>query len=279
MNPDPQVQGKLAAAPLDFRLALTFSDAEHRAALGTLLAVYLEIREVLVECRDLGVAEVKLRWWEEEIGALYAGKPRHPLTVALWLHLPPLAGKQQTFLDLVTGTRMDIAGAGFGSFEDVKRYCYRHSGALAELSAVLAGARSDEALLAARLLGNSTRLADIAVRGTAEALRGRVYFAAEDMKAHGVDRHISGETHADAPVRALVKDYGERARAIQAEALAAVPASEQHAFASWRVMGALALKRVTKSEHTGSGTNAEPVELHPLSALLTAWRAARRTNP
>jgi 15-cis-phytoene synthase len=279
MNPDPQVEGKLAAAPLDFRLSLTFSDPGQRAALGALLAVYLEIREVLVECRDPGVAEVKLRWWEEEIGALYTGRPRHPLSVALWPHLAPLAGKQQTFLDLVTGTRMDIAGAGFGSFEDVKRYCYRHSGALAELSAMLAGARSDGALLAARLLGNSARLADIAVRGTAEALRGRVYFAAEDLKAHGVDQHISGETHADAPVKALVRDYGERARAMQVEALAAIPPSERFAFASWRVMGALALKRVAKSERTGSGTSAEPVELHPLSALLTAWRAARRTRP
>lgn len=279
MNPDPQVEGKLASAPLDFRLALAFSASEHRPALTALLAVYLEIREVLVECHDPGVAEVKLRWWEEEIGALYAGKSRHPLTAALWPHLAPLTSKQQTFLDLVSGTRMDIAGAGFGSFEDLKRYCYRHSGALAELSALLAGARSEQALLAARLLGNSTRLADIAVRGTAEALRGRVYFAAADLKAHGVDRHISGETHADAPVRSLVKDYGERARVMQAEALGSMPVAERPAFAGWRVMSALALKRVAKSERTGSDTSPEPVELHPLSALLTAWRAARRTRP
>lgn len=279
MNPDPHVEGKLAAAPLDFRLALTFSAAEHRAALTALFAVYLEIREVPVECCDPGVAEVKLRWWEEEIGALYAGKPRHPLTAALWPHLAPLAGKREAFLDLVSGARMDIVGAGFASFEDLKRYCYRHSGALAELSVVLAGARSGQALLAARLLGNGTRLADIAVHGTAEALRGRVYFAAEDLKAHGVDRHINDETHADAPVRNLVRDYGERARTLQTEALAGVPPSERPAFAGWRVMGALALKRVAKSARTGSGANAEPVELHPLSALLTAWHAARRNSP
>ncbi|HLW74324.1 MAG TPA: squalene/phytoene synthase family protein [Gammaproteobacteria bacterium] len=279
MNPADQAAAKVASASIDLRLSLTFLKPEHRATQAALHAVYLELREVPREVRDPGVAEVKLRWWEEEIGALYAGKPRHPLTVALWPHLPPLSGKQQAFLDLITGTRMDIASASFASFEDVKRYCYRHSGALAELSAVLAGAHSDEAQLAARLLGNSTHLADIAVRGTAEALRGRVYFAAEDLKAHGVDRHISGETHADAPVKALVKDYGERARAMQAEALAAIPALERDAFASWRVMGALALKRLAKSERTGSGTNAEPVELHPLSALLTAWRAARRRTP
>jgi len=271
MSPGSQVEDKLSAAPLDLRLALTFSAPEHRATLSALLAVYLEIREVLVECRDPGVAEVKLRWWEEEIGALYGNKARHPLTRALMPHLAPLAGKQQTFLDLVSGTRLDVTASGFASYEDLKRYCYHHSGALAELSTLLAGARSDEALLAARMLGNSTRLADIAVRGATEALHGRVYFAAEDLKKHGVDKHISGETHHAAPVQALVKDYGERAQQMHNEALAGIPAAELRAFAPWRVMSALALKRVEKSSAAGN----EPVELHSLSALFTAWRAAR----
>ena len=271
MNPGPQVQAKLAVAPLDFRLALTFSPPQHRAALGALFTLYTEIREIPVECRDPGVAEVKLRWWEEEIGALYAGKPRHPLSAGLQPFLAPLADKRSIFLDLVSGARMDIVVPGFLSYEDLKRYCYRHSGALSELCTLLAGARSDAALLSARLLGNSTRLADIAVRGIAEALHGRVYFAAEDLKRHGVDKHINGETHHDAPVRSLVMDYGERARAMRDEALAGLPATDAQAFVPWRIMSALALKRVSKSH----GPRAEPVELRPLTALFTAWRTAR----
>lgn len=272
MSYDPQVQAKLRTTSLDRRLALTFSDPSCRRALSALFAVYLEIREIPVECRDPGVAEVKLRWWEEEIGALYAGRPRHPLTQALASHLGPLAGRQPVFLDLVTGTRLDVVMPGFASYEDVKRYCYRHSGALAELSVLLGGARSKEALLSARLLGNSTRLADITVQGTAEALRGRVYFAVDDLKKHHVDSHISGETHHDAPVRTLVKDYGERSIVMHHEALRGIPPAESGAFAPWRVLSALALKRLKESP----GPDAEPVELRPLSALLTAWRAARR---
>lgn len=278
MNTAGQATAKLATAPLDFRLALSFSPAPQRPALTALLAVYLEIREVPAECRDPGVADVKLRWWEEELGALYAAKPRHPLTQALHPHLAPLVGRQGLFLDLLTGARMDIAGAGLASFEDVKRYCYRHSGALSELAALLGGARSKEALLAARLLGNSRRLADIAVRGSAEALLGRVYFAAEDLKSHGVDRHISGATHADDSVRALVRDYAERARRMHAEALVAVPVGERPAFTPESILSALALKRVAKLERAGFKPTDEPVELHPLPALFTAWRAARRTS-
>ena len=278
MNPAAQAQDKLGKAPLDLRLALAFSPPERRAALTASFAVYLELREVLVECRDPGVAEVKLRWWEQEIEALHAGKPRHPLSQALAPHLQALQNRQQLLLDLIAGTRMDIAAAGFASYEDVKRYCYRHSGALAELQAVLLGADSKEALLAARLLGNSVRLAAIATAGSADALRGKVYFAAEDLRKHGVDKHISGDTHADAPVRELVKDYAGRARAMHAEAQATVPAAERAALKPWSVLGGLALARVDRLERAGFRAGAEPVESSALNSLFTAWRAARRAR-
>ena len=275
MTSSAQAEQKLAAAPLDLRLALTFSPAADRVALTALFALYLEIREVPVECRDPGVAEVKLAWWQQEIEALYAGKPRHPLTQALAPHLAPLAGYEPVFLDLITGTRMDIAGSAPASYEDVKRYCFRYSGALAELGALVSGARSREALLAARLLGNSHRLAYITTAGTAEALRGRVYFAAEDLKAHGVDRHVHGETGSDARVAALLKDYAARVRDMRREALAGTPAAEHGALAAWRVMSALGFRRVAKLEARGFRGGAEPIELHPLNALFTAWRGAR----
>lgn len=273
-----QAAAKVVTAPLDLRLSLTFCPIEQRAAQTALHAVYLELHEVSREVRDPGVADVKLRWWEEEIGCLYAGKARHPLTQTLQLHILALKGMDLLFRDLILGTRMDIAGAGFSTFEDVKRYCYRQSGALAELSAALGGAHTEETRLAARLLGNATCLADVASRGVAQALHGRLCFAAEDLKLHGVDRHINGETHGTAQVQALVQDYADRAGAMRASALMGVPANERTALSVWRVRCALALKRARKQERAGTAHAAEPVELPPLSALFTAWRAARQSN-
>lgn len=278
MNTAGQAEAKLATAPLDFRLALTFIPPMQRPAQAALHAVYLELREVPREARDPGVADVKLRWWEEEIGFLYGGKARHPLTHALMPHMAALKGREQAFLDLVSGARMDIAGAGFQSFEDVKRYCYRHSGALAELSALLGGAGSDAALLSARLLGNATCIADIASRGVAEALRGRLQFAAEDLRLHGIDKHIHGETSGDPAVQELVRDYGDRAQAMRASALQGMPTGERRALVPWQIRSALALKRAQKQERLGSRHAAEPVELQPLSALFTAWNTARKAK-
>ncbi|HEY1773480.1 MAG TPA: squalene/phytoene synthase family protein [Gammaproteobacteria bacterium] len=278
MNPADEAAAKVTGASLDLRLSLTFAPPVQRAAQTALHAVYLELHEVPREARDPGVADVKLRWWEEEIGFLYAGKPRHPLTQALLPYLAPIKDRQALFLDLIAGSRADIAGAGFPSFEDVKRYCFRHSGALSELSALLGGAHTEETLLAARLLGNASCLGDIASSGIAAALSGRLLFATEDLKLHGVDKHINGETHADAPVRALVQDYEDRARAMRAAALRSVPVAERRALTVWQVRSALALKRARKQERAGSAAAAEPVGLHPISALFTAWVSARSTN-
>ncbi|HEV7164294.1 MAG TPA: squalene/phytoene synthase family protein [Gammaproteobacteria bacterium] len=278
MNPADQAALKLDAANLDYRLALTFSPHQYRPALTALFALYLEIREVLVECRDPGVAEVKLGWWQQEIESLYAGKPRHPLSQALTPFMSALVYRQPLFMDIVTGTRMDIAGSVSANFEDVKRYCYRHSGVLAELSALLSGARSEETRMAARLLGNSHRLAYITTAGVADALRGRVYFATDDLKTYGVDRHIHGEGQADAPIRALLKDYTDRVRNMYRDAFKEMPSAEGGGLITWRVLSALALKRVARLEAAGFSPGAEPVELHPLSALLAAWQGARKTG-
>jgi len=278
MTPADRARQKIASAPLDLRLALTFSPAERRAGLSALFAAYLEIREVLVECRDPGVAAVKLAWWEDEVENLYRSRARHPLTQALAPSMTSLANHKQAFLDLVAGTRMDVTGSQFASFEDLKRYCYRHSGALAELSGALCGAQTKEALLAARLLGNSRRLAEIVNEGVAAALKGRLYFATEDLKRHGVDRHISDGTHDDGTVRALLEDYAARSRSMALEALAVLPPSERACLTPWRILQALAQRRVTKLAARGFKAGSELVELQPLSALFTAWRAARRSG-
>lgn len=269
------VRQKLASAPLDFRLAVLFSPAASRDALTTLLAIYFEIREIIIECHDPGVAEVKLRWWEQEIDALYAGQPRHPLTQALLPFKGALAERKIPFMDLITGTRMDVTAGSFQSYEDVKHYCYRHSGALAELSAALAGASTSEALMSAHLLGNSCRLADITTSGSRLALRGRVYFAADDLHTHGIDQHISGGQHSDSGLRNLLADYAQRSRQMSDEAIAGISPHERGSLAPWLILNRLALKRLRKFEQRGFSPDAEPVELPPLAALFTAWRAAQ----
>lgn len=276
MNSADEVRRKLAAAPADFRLALLFTPAAWRAAFAALLAVYVEIREILWECREAAVALDKLGWWTEEIEAFYARRPRHPLTRHLLPHLERIAAHRDSFLAIIAGVRADVSAAAYADFEDVKRQCYRHAGALAELTAALHGAAAADLLRAARLLGNTWRLADITTGGTAYALHGRVYFAAADLRAHGLDRHLHGEEPTAEGIRGLLAEYAERTRALHAEALALLPAGERPALVPWIILASLALRRVQKLAARGFAAPRVPLELPPFTALFTAWQAARR---
>jgi squalene synthase HpnC len=64
--------------------------------------------------------------WDEEIDAMYAGRPRHPILVALAETVARYTIPAQPFHDLVEAFRMDQTRKRWETFEDLRHYC-RHS--------------------------------------------------------------------------------------------------------------------------------------------------------
>lgn len=277
MNLSDPAQQKLTAAPSDLRFAVLFVSREQRDALTALFAVYLEIREILQECNDSNVALAKLGWWQEEIVLFIQNKPRHPLSINLlrFTNTQPLPS--QPFLDIIESVHTDIAKPWFPHFEDVERYCQRRGGALLELAALLAGAQQATTLDAARQLGLAWQLAEIALTGMEHAQHGRIYFAADDLHKHGVDRHIVGDAHTDTGIRALLADYAQRARAFRDTAMADL-STERQTLSSSLVLNGLAQARLRKFARLYYNPGVAPLELRPLVALYTAWHSARNAT-
>lgn len=63
--------------------AVRFAPRELRDALAALAGWRHQVRAVLDEVSDPGVARLKLDWWREEIQRTLAGAPRHPLSHVL----------------------------------------------------------------------------------------------------------------------------------------------------------------------------------------------------
>lgn len=273
MNGAEDARRKLAAGPADLRFAVLFSPRKQRAALTALMAVYLEIREVLQECSDAGVARSKLAWWREEIGLLVEHRPRHPLSVYLAHFLPYGFAWRAALLAIVASAETDVALPAFPRFADVERYCTERGGALLEMSTALGGVRHREALAAARNRGTGWQLAEIVLRAGEHADLGRVYFASADLHQHGVDRHIVAGVHASTGLRALLADYAGRACAY---ATTAAPQAEADALVVARVASGLAGARLKKFAALNYDAALPPVELPPFTRLWTAWRCARR---
>jgi 15-cis-phytoene synthase len=277
MNPSIQAREKLAAAPPDFGFAVLFSPREQRAALTALFAIYLEIHEILLECSDPDVARAKLGWWREEVSQLFEQHPRHPLTQNLARCVRDRALPAQCFMEIIGAVEMDYAKLSFQHFEEVERYCFRRGGALLELLAASAGARQTDTLAAARRMGAAWQLADIVLQAVVHARQGRVYFAADDLRRHRLDRHIVESIHTDSALTGLLADYAQRAFAFM-DSTAANKSSEKHVLIGPSIITGLARARLRNFSRTGYRPKHIPVELHPFIELVTAWRIARRAS-
>lgn len=64
----------------NFYYATLFEAPENKITLITFHAFLNELYEVIYECKDPGVARIKLKWWQEETERLFNQQARHPVT-------------------------------------------------------------------------------------------------------------------------------------------------------------------------------------------------------
>ena len=83
MTPDQYCQDKAAKSGSSFYYSFLFLPPPQRQAITALYAFCREVDDVVDECTDTNVARIKLQWWREEIGRLFAGTSRHPVGQAL----------------------------------------------------------------------------------------------------------------------------------------------------------------------------------------------------
>ena len=80
MTPEEYCRNKAAPAGSNLYYSTLYHDAQTRRVLHALFAFLHELNEVVCESSDPGAARVTLYWWFEEIGRLFAGEARHPVT-------------------------------------------------------------------------------------------------------------------------------------------------------------------------------------------------------
>ena len=85
MTPEEYCRNKAAPAGSNLYYSTLYHDAQTRRILHALFAFHHELNEVVCESSDPGAARVTLYWWFEEIGRLFSGEARHPVTRELSL--------------------------------------------------------------------------------------------------------------------------------------------------------------------------------------------------
>jgi len=150
--------------------------------------------------------------WEGELDACYAGRPRHPVFVALAETVRVCDIPRQPFADLLTAFRQDQRVSRYESFDDVLGYCHYSANPVGRLVLYACGYRDPERQQLSDYTCTALQLANFWQDVTVDYGKGRIYLPLEDLRRFGVSETDIAERRATPQFLELMRFQVERAR-------------------------------------------------------------------
>jgi len=276
VNFDEYCQQKAAPPGSSVYYALRQAPAARQPLLTALFALRRELEETVKETSDPTVGRTKLAWWQRETAALSAGRPSHPVSLALAAHCGDVRTEEPALRALVAGFEMDLDQARYLDFPNLRRYIEQVGGAFA---AVIARATARDPRRAAEWatpLGNALMLAQFVQELGNDARHGRIYIPIDELQRYQVSAADLINRKYSAAFSELMRFQTSRARDALNAALAAIPAAERATQRTLRAQAALALAVLDEIERDGYHVLHQRIALTPIRKLWVAWRAARK---
>lgn len=279
MTPQNYCAQKAAEAGSSFTAAFRLLPMERRQAMEALYAFCREVDDVVDECSDPALAEVKLHWWRSELDQILAGKSQHPLGQALHPCIDRYGLNMADLHAVVDGMEMDLTTGAYPDFARLDVYCDRVAGAVGRLSARIFGAVSEQTLAYATELGLALQYTNILRDVGDDARKGRVYLPESLLIRHG----SSGEAVlglSDTPqLTQALADMAQMAHARYDKALDLLPKSERVAQRPGLVMAAVYRDLLRTLEASHFAVLHQRISLSPARKVWVAWWAAAGRMP
>lgn len=276
MTPEQYVQQKAARSGSSFYYAFLFLPPPRRAAITAFYAFCREVDDVVDEVGEASVAAAKLDWWTNEVKGAYAGKPTHPVMLALMPHSMPFGIEQSHLHAVIEGCRIDLQQTRFLDYAGLQNYCHLVAGIVGEVAANIFGRTHEGTVRFAHRLGLAMQLTNIIRDVGEDARRGRIYLpVAElqqfDVKAHELLTRQSPWGYSDR-FRALMKFQAARAHRTYDEALQLLPEGDRGAQKPGLMMANIYRTLLREIEAQDFQVLHQRTSLTPLRKL---WIAAR----
>jgi squalene synthase HpnC/squalene synthase HpnD len=160
-----------------------------------------------------------LNWWEEELRACYAGKPSHPVFVALAGTIRACEIPMDPFADLLVAFRQDQTVKRYATWDDMIGYCRYSANPVGRLVLYLCGYRDAERQRLSDATCTALQLANFWQDVSRDLKIGRIYIPLDALHAHGlefadIEARRFGEKYAS-----LMRDLVARTRALFAEGM------------------------------------------------------------
>nr|WP_294840940.1 presqualene diphosphate synthase HpnD [uncultured Methylotenera sp.] len=239
MTPKQYCQEKAAKSGSSFYYSFMFLPKQKREAITALYAFCREVDDVVDECTELKVAQVKLAWWKDEIRNLYQNKAIHPVTKALEPVIKQYQLNEEHFLEIIDGMEMDLNFNRYEDFKQLQLYCYRVASVVGILSAQIFGFKNRKTLKFAHDLGMAFQLTNIIRDVGEDARRNRIYIPLDELAKFNITEEDILRSRESEAVKKLLENQIERAESYYDKALNELPAEDKRSQRVGLIMTAI----------------------------------------
>jgi phytoene synthase len=124
--------------------------------------------------------------WQRELEACYAGRPFHPITIALADALRFFEIPKAAFLALIDGCRQDLVKKRYATFEELLQYCRLVALSISDISLAIFGYHTPAAIDHGRSLATALQLTNVTRDIGDDLTRDRVYVPQDELRRFGV---------------------------------------------------------------------------------------------
>lgn len=198
-----------------------FAPADRRDGLFALYAFNHEIARVRESVREPFMGLMRLQWWRDAVGEIYAGAPprRHEIVAPLAAAIAAHRLSQAHFTALLDARARDMEETPLESLAALETYAADTSSRLLLLALEILGVDNGEAHRAAGAIGTAYALAGLLVAAPFHARLRRLYLPQELIARHGVDLERSLFSWKTSPaLAAAAREIATRARGQLGEA-------------------------------------------------------------
>jgi phytoene synthase len=185
---------------------------EKRNAIYAAYAFSGHVDDIADELHDRAEQERQLAEARARLRQCYAGQRTGPLFTALGGAVDRFKVPREYFEELVNGVEMDFTINRYATWDELHRYCYRVAGMVGMICVSIFGAKpAPYAKDAALSMGVGLQIVNIMRDVREDAERGRVYFPADELAAHGLSADDILACRYDERFAAMMRQQGQRA--------------------------------------------------------------------
>ncbi len=155
--------------------------------------------------------------WERELDECYAGRPSHPVLIALLPTVRAFDIPAEPFSDLLIAFRQDQVVKRYESWEQLIAYCRYSANPVGRLVLYLCGYRDAERQCLSDATCTALQLANFWQDVSRDLEKGRIYLPQDAMQRHGIWPADIEERRFDERYVALMKELIARTRLLFAE--------------------------------------------------------------